>query len=423
MVRFALVGLLLCAGLTSAAEPTKPATLAEVRQVINWLTFPKPDGAVYEQTSLLTSRYMVAGEIDPMVEWTRKAFAAAGWAEEKRATPDAQPDKYRSLQFVKNGFLVNQFISAKSQSVEVNFTLVGNVDARQLPKPDNVTAVGSDRSYQSYTTTETADAVTAFCRKVFTAGGWRETPSLGAAAAAKEGRVELRFVQNAMECRVMSYLDDKKSLTVMYHTAVRSEMDPAEFAVKAVPTPAGEKEKLAAIDLKSFPRIGELDAKVNTGTRLEYGVYTGTEKAVAFYRKAFADKGWTQVPPLIDVFDKGELHFEKDGFSVEVALRRNPNGGLVTCTVTNHGNVDTRHLPHPPGAEFSPIRKPVFFIQTTATPAEAEAFYRKELPKLGWKEKKDTFVAFEQNGVTLRLIVGTPRQNLTPVQVTLVSDK
>ncbi len=423
MVRFSLIGLLLCAGFTAAAEPAKPATLAEVRQAIDWLTFPKPDGAVYEETSLLTCRYMVPGKIDPVVEWTRKTFAAAGWAEETRATPDAQPDKYRSLQFVKGGFLVNQFINAKSQSVEVNFTLVGNVDARQLPRPDKVTAVGSDRGYQSFSTTETADAVTAFCRKAFAAGGWRETPSHGAAAAAKEGRIELRFVQNAMGCRVMSYLDDKKALNVTYFTAVRSEMDPAEFTLKAVPTPAGEKEKLAALDLKTFPRLGELDAKVNTGTRLEYGVYTTTEKAVAFYRKAFIDKGWTQVPPLTDVFDKGELHFEKDGFSVEVNLTRNPNGGLVTCTVTNHGNVDTRHLPHPLGAEFSPLRKPVFFIQTTATPAEVEAFYRKELPKLGWKEKKDIFVLFEQNGVPLKFYIGTPRDGRTPVQVTLSDER
>lgn len=425
-VRSSVTCLVLSAGLAAAADPAaKPATLAEVRQSINWLTFPKPDGAVYEQTGFLTSKYMAPGQIDPVVEWTRKTFAAAGWAEEKRDPPDTQPDKYRSLQFTKGGFVVSQFLSGKSQSVEVNFRTGGNVDARRLPAPEKVTPVGGDRTSLSYSTTGNADAVTAFCRKEFAALGWRETPTVAAAAAAKQGRVELRFVQNAMECRVSSYAGEKGALTVIYFTAVRSEMDPAEFAVKTVPPPAGRKESLAALDLKTFPRLGEPDVKktTDTGTRLEYQVYTGTDKAVAFYRKAFADQGWTPVPPLTDVFDKGELHFEKDGFAAAVTLSRNPNGGAVTVQVSNLGNVDPRQLPHPPGAEFDPVRKPVFFIQTTATPAEVEAFYRRELPKLGWTQKKDTFVLFEQNGVPLRFYIGTPRDGRTPVQVTLASDR
>jgi hypothetical protein len=266
--------------------------------------------------------------------------------------------------------------------------------------------------------------VAEFCRKEFASLGWRESPVLSAQALAKGDRVEMRFVQNAMECRVAFGKDEKGANTVSYFSAIRDALDPADFAVKAIPTPAGEKEKLAALDLRKLPRLGELPAKVNTGVRLVYETRSSVAKAVEFYRKAFADAGWTLVPPFADLDARGRLHFEKDGFfaGVDIDAIRNKTG-MVTVAVHNLGNVDTRQLPHPPGAEFKPLREAAYFIRVPASPAEVEAFYRKELPKLGWKEKKDIFVLFEQNGVQLKFYIHKPRDGFTQVQVTLPNDR
>jgi len=423
--RFVAVGaVVLLAGLTSAADPVKPATLAEVRKSIDWLSFPKPDVAVWEETGFANTKYWVPGKIDPVVEWTRKTLTAAGWAEEKWNYPETEPDKYRSLQFTKNGFLISQFINAKTQSVEVSWRNVGNVDARQLPRLDKATPLASDRAYVYYTTPAKPEAVVEFCRKELAALGWRESPTLSAQALAKGGRVELRFVQNAMACLVVVDKDEKGAITVSYFTSIRETFDPADFTVKTVPTPAGEKDQLAALDLRKLPRLGELPPKANTGVRLVYETRSAVDKAVAFYRKTFTTQGWTLVPPFADVYAKGTLHFEKDGFFAGVDIRSIENKtGMVTIAVHNLGNVDTRHLPHPPGAELPPLRDEAYFIRVPASPADVAKFYRQELPKLGWKEKPKSDLEFTQNGVPLRFYVGTPRDGLTPVQVTLPSDR
>jgi hypothetical protein len=79
--------------------------------------------------------------------------------------------------------------------------------------------------------------------------------------------------------------------------------------------------------------------------------------------------------------------------------------------------VDLRRLPYPPGAEIGWDRRVLpATVRTTASPADAAAFYRAELPKLGWTEKgKD--LEFVQNGMRVKLYVGTPRDGTTPVQV------
>lgn len=423
--RFTAVGAIaLFAGVASAADPVKPATLAEVRKSIDWLSFPKPDGAVWEETGFAHTKYHVPGAIDPVVDWTRKTMTAAGWVEEKSKYPESQPDKYRSLQFTKGGFLISQFIQFKTQSVEVTWRNAGNVDLRLLPRLEKGEPVASDRAYVYFTTTAKPEAVAEFCRKEFAPLGWRESPVLGAQALAKGDRVEMRFVQNAMECRVGIGKDEKGALGVGYFSAIRDALDPADFAVKTIPTPAGEKEQLDALDVRKLPRLGEVPAKVNTGVRLVYETRSAVDKAVAFYRKAFTEKGWTLVPPFADVYAKGRLHFEKDGFfaSVDIDSIRNKTG-MVTVAVHNLGNVDTRQLPHPAGAEVPPLRGGAYFIRVPFKPAEIEAYYRKELPKLGWKEKKDNFVLFEQNGVQLKFYIHEPRDGFTQVQVTLPNDR
>ena len=46
---------------TAAEQAAKPAMLAEIRQVIDWFTLPKPDGAGWERTYLSQTRHLEIG--------------------------------------------------------------------------------------------------------------------------------------------------------------------------------------------------------------------------------------------------------------------------------------------------------------------------------------------------------------------------
>jgi hypothetical protein len=136
-----LAGLVLgtAPGLSQAPPAAaKPATLAEVRQSIDWAKFPKPPGATWEETDLFRTAYFAPGKPDAVADFLRKAMAAEGWAEAKRPYPDTEPDKYRSLSFGKNGQLVEAFLEAKTDTVKVNLSSRGNPDApgcRGRPTP------------------------------------------------------------------------------------------------------------------------------------------------------------------------------------------------------------------------------------------------------------------------------------------------
>jgi hypothetical protein len=408
-----------------AASAPKPATLAEVRQAIDWLAFPKPPGAQWEETDLLKTDHWALGTLDQAVDFYRKALTAAGWSEEKMAHPDTQPDKYRSLEFTKNGFLVALFLEGKAQSVKVHLDNRGNVDARRLPKPPGATEAAGSRSMVTLTTPSKPEAVADFCRKELTDLGWRETPERGSRS---EESVSLRFVQNAMECQVV-ILQDKSGSTkfVTYHTNVRREFEPADvaahFAPQAIPKPASAQEVLQVLDLRQLPRLGEGDFQVNTGLRAGYETRASVARAVAFYRKALAERGWALVPPLVDVDEDGRLQFEKSGFHVSVEIKNlidEPNKtGLVRIVLAHHGNVDLRQLPYPPGAEIGYLRQLNFQFTTSASEQEVAAFYRRELAKLGWKEVPGVHPAFVQNDVRLTAFIHTTRAGRTPVQLSV----
>jgi hypothetical protein len=418
-----------------AAPAPKPATLAEVRQAIDWFKFPKPEGAVWEETDLLTTRYWVPGTVAQAASFYRKTMAAQGWSENKLASPNPEPDKYQSLEFTKAGFLVNLSLNGKKTSVNVNLRNCGNVDARRLPKPADAKVAAAHSSYLSYATSAKPESAAELCRKEFAALGWRETPVLGAKNYAKQGVTALRFVQNAMECPVTITPNKEGRTEVVYAPEVRRNgFEPADvaasFAARDIPKPATAKEALQALDLRTLPRLGELDFQINNGLRAKYEARASVAKAAAFYRKTLAELGWVLVPPLIDLDERGVLQLEKAGFflslHIEDLIEQVNKAGLVSIELTHHGNVDLRQLPYLPGAEIRHAREVHTQYRASASAEAAAAFYRKELAKLGWQEKgkspdragsKTYRLEFFQNDSRLRVYIDTTRDDQTPIQL------
>jgi hypothetical protein len=422
---------------TQAEEPAapapKPATLAEVRQAVDWLTFPKPENSLWEETNLTDSSYWMKGTLDQAVDSYRKIFTAQGWAEEKASRPDPQPNKYRSLAFTKAGFLVTINLEGKTESVKVYLNHTGNVDARRFPLPTDAKMIHAERSSVMFGTASAPEAVMEFCRKEIGALGWREVREPQAKTKEKPIHWNLRFVWNAMELGVTVHANKEGGTEmVRYWTSIRGEFDPADTAanltVKEIPQPATIAETVVLLDLRKLPRLGEMTPKTNTGLRLDYEAVAGVDKTVAFYRKTLTDQGWTLVPPLKDVFDEGALRFEKAGFflSVNIEKRTNPASNVL-ISVNHHGNVDLRQLPYPPGAEVPYVRSiPIqtetvmhtlsVMCRTSATAEEVATFYRTELGKLGWSEQgKD--LGFLWGDAYVKIYVHTTRDGQTPVQV------
>ena len=413
------------------APASKPVALVEVRQVIDWFKFPKPDGAMWEKTNLMGTHYWVPGTMAQAADFYRKTMTTQGWSETKKAFPDPEPDKYQSFEFSKAGFLVSLALNGKNKHVEVRLFHLGNVDTRRLPKPADAKVANAYIHYVSYTTASKPELAAEFCRKEIAALGWRETQSQEAKFAAKEGKTILRLVQNAMQCNVTIARNKEGETEVVYQAYFRSEFDPADvaaaFAAKDIPKPATVKEALQTLDLRTLPHLGEVAPKINNGLHAKYEPRASVAKAVAFYRKTLTELGWVLVPPLEDIDATGALHFEKAGYHLslkfENLIDQVNKTGLVGIELTNHGNVDLRQFPFMPGAEINysyPDR-----YHASATSEAAAAFYRKELAKLGWQEtskgevggKYGHHLKFVQNDSYLRVTIHPTRDGQTQIQL------
>jgi hypothetical protein len=118
-------------------------------------------------------------------------------------------------------------------------------------------------------------------------------------------------------------------------------------------------------------------------------------------------------------FDKGGMHLSISGY-------KDQTSGLNQITMQNSGNVDTRKLPKLPGAQFKHDLRTSQYYFTTAKPEVVSAFYRKELPPLGWRESEDysakfhakegrTILHFLQNAMEINMTVWVNKEGQTEV--------
>ena len=378
-------------------EPPKPATIDEFQKIIDVSKIAKMKGADKVRDKPTESQYSYRGKLADAAEFYRTTMTGLGWTEDAEPVAGVDPDKFVFLRFLKGGFCVgvSAYTDQQPGTIGVHVANQGNVDARRLPKPPDAKPLTFHRHFVNYTTARTPDAAADFCRKEFTALGWRDDPPDDYDFHRKEGRTLVHVVYNAMECLVAITVKDGKT-TVEYMPGIwrdgleQHRIDAAK--AKGIPTPATAEQMKEAIDLSQFPRLGDAKPLIATPNHLGYEATGDVAKAVAFCRDKLTAAGWTEYADVDVVHEKhAMLVFSKGAFFVEVNIGQEKSPGKVTIQVANKGNVDARLLPRPADARpHGAGLYSVFHYATDADLAGAAEFCRAELTRLGWRGPVDS---------------------------------
>jgi hypothetical protein len=161
------------------------------------------------------------------------------------------------------------------------------------------------------------------------------------------------------------------------------------FLATTFPGPAKPEAARAAIDFRKFPTVGQVRPSNVTWAGVDYAASCTVAEAARFYRQELAKKGWgEQRPTPLEGDDRARLRFRKDAFIVEVSILANEGKG-VGIGVHNRGDLYTPDLLHLEDADLNAdsVQEATRYT-TAATPQAVLDFYRKELPKFGWKLTK-----------------------------------
>jgi hypothetical protein len=201
---------------------------------------------------------------------------------------------------------------------------------------------------------------------------------------------------------------------------VRDVLTPAE-----IPAPPTVDDYVAVIDLREFPLMKDAAKRerqstpVSGSNAITCQAPATLEDAIGFHRKELLKRGWKETRADMEIADRAEMYYQKQGYLLTVELGQ-PKNEALQISVINHGNVDIRQLPYPPGTEISPERDE--FLNCTSPTSESEAvdFYRKEMTKLGWVEVKERgrgSYHFLKNASHLNIEIGKDIEGRTALQL------
>lgn len=422
---------LFCQGIVWAQDMPKPATVQQIKDAVDWAKVPRLDGAIKVQTFFNHITYQGPGTFQQAADFYLQKLPALGWQNDKSLSGSDQKD-YLSLVFEKAGMRlsVSGYRSQPGDPMTITLMNFGNVDVSLFPKADDAQMRVNNKNAVFYSSKQTAEQITSFCRKFMKERGWTEKEEEMAATWAKEGRYVLKFQQNAMECILVASKTKEGNMEVSYSSSVQHDLSAEDVTTtisgKEQPTPATLKEAMAVVNIMKLPRM-EKAAKAKHHKEL-YALPIGTtyvvpdsiDDAAKFYRELLKKEGWTELSPDVEMELLSTLKFEKSGYLLMFSASRDKKDGLTSVSLMNTGNVDLRKLPFPPGAKFHPNRSEFINTETTLSVDDAFEFYRKELTKLGWKEVKQLgqgTARYTQNGIELRLEIGLNLYKKTAIQL------
>jgi hypothetical protein len=401
-------------------DPPKPATIDEVHKIIDLSQIAKVKGAEKIRDKPTEVHYSYRGKLADSAEFYRSTMTGLGWTEDTEPVAGVDPDKYVYVRFLKGGFCVgvSAYTEQSAGMIGVHVANQGNVDARRLPKPADAKPLTSYRHFVNYSTALSPDAAADYCRKEFTALGWKDEPVDSFEFHKKEGRTLLDFVDNAMVCLIRIAVKDGKTEVEYMPSIWREGLEKNRIAAakaKGIPAPATTEEMKEAIDLSQFPRLGDAKPLVATPIYLGYEADSDVAKAVAFCREKLKAAGWTEDPDINMVHEQHAMLFFSNGpFFVDVNIAQEKATDKVTIQIANKGNVDARLLPQPADAKTHGAGlHSVLHYTTGADLAGAAEFCRTELTKLGWRDRsiparkteKYIILAFTQNAMRLDIEV------------------
>lgn len=213
-------------GKLKADLPT-PATVAEATKIIDLRRFPKLPGAEVIQARTALVSYRTIGELTEAGEFYRQKLAGEGWAVEKESLPGLDPESHTQLGFLKAGFYMRVLVLKEDKQgkadkngkyLHVIVTHYGNVDVRQLPRPDNAKLVHGFHGILIFTTSGTVAETAESCRKQIIALGWKEEADATSNFESPD-YMSLRLVNNGLVLRVPVSVQAGKT-TVHYEIGV-----------------------------------------------------------------------------------------------------------------------------------------------------------------------------------------------------------
>ncbi len=135
-------------------DKVKPATLAEIRDAIDWSKIPKPSGAESGRPGLSICTYKAPGTFLKAAEFFRSAMPAVGWKEDATPIPGVDQKDYLYLTFDKGDMRlsINGYRSDPKAPMTITLTNNGNVDIRAFPKPADANFRSNGRVAAFFTT-------------------------------------------------------------------------------------------------------------------------------------------------------------------------------------------------------------------------------------------------------------------------------
>jgi hypothetical protein len=412
----------------NAAAPA-PATLARVRDAVDWTKLPRPEGARPGRNGFSLCTFRAPGTFAEVAEFFRTNLRDLGWREEAVPGIDQKSYLYLSLQKGEMSLTINGYRTDPKELMTITLMNGGNVDLRRIPKPADAKFRSNLRSSAFYTTAAAPADAADFCRKALLERNWKEVPADSAKSFAKEGRIVLRFLQNAMEIGVVASKNMAGETEVTLFSNVRHTFDAKDvrdvLTPAEVPAPPTIDGYVAVIDLREFPLLKDATKRerqttpVSRSNGITCQAPATLEDAIGFHRKELLKRGWKETRADMAIPDRAEMHYEKQGYLLTVEVGQ-PKNEQLQISVINHGNVDIRQLPYPPGTEISPERDAFLNCTTSTSVNEAVDFYRKELTKLGWVEFKQRgrgTYRFLRKASHLSLEIGKDIEDRTALQL------
>jgi hypothetical protein len=176
--------------------------------------------------------------------------------------------------------------------------------------------------------------------------------------------------------------------------------------------PATVSEAAAVLDLSTFPLLpGVKDPGARVVAELSYQADSENVKtAFEFQKRHLLERQWKELsePQFFDQSASGE--FGRDGYRLSVSVFAPGEAGKVNVHIQNHGNVNLRKLPAPPGAKLQYAFPAVASFVTEAAVDQTAEAVRKLLLADGWQpygSAGDT-MQFKQNAVQLDARVVAP---------------
>ncbi|MCH2203063.1 MAG: hypothetical protein MK102_13920 [Fuerstiella sp.] len=173
--------------------------------------------------------------------------------------------------------------------------------------------------------------------------------------------------------------------------------------------PATIQEMIDVIDLATVPQMEGARVKSAGLCHLTFEAPGTLTAAGEFCKKTLSQMDWLEQNMSVEGLDPDkycQFTFEKSDFTVTVFISAGDKPDQVLVNLTNWGDVDPRRLPRLDEVELTMNSRTYVSFTSSASPAAAEAYCRKEITALGWKLVPDPNLEFlrEQGRIVLKFV-------------------